>query len=62
MFADALGLTFLSHIFLDATHLDSKQRGLLDMPEAREDLFKLVLGDKKVMDRAREGKLKFVIY
>lgn len=57
-----LGLTFLSHIVLDASHLDSKQRSLLDMPEAREDLFRHVLGNKAVVARAREGKVKFVIY
>lgn len=62
MYADALGLTFLSHLILDASHLDSKQRSLLDMIECREDLYKHVLGDKKVMDRLKEGKMKIIIY
>ncbi|ORY41450.1 U3-containing 90S pre-ribosomal complex subunit-domain containing protein [Leucosporidium creatinivorum] len=59
---DSLHLTHLSHIILDATHLDAKKRSLVDMPEAREDLFKLVLGNKDIVERLKEGKCKIVIY
>lgn len=59
--ADALHLTHLSHLILDASHLDSKKRSLVDLPEARADLFKL-LGTKAVMDRLREGKMKIVVF
>lgn len=58
---ESLKLLHLSHIVIDATHLDSKKRSLLDMPEAR-DLFHLVLGNKAVMDRFREDKVKLVIF
>lgn len=34
----------------------------MDMPEAREDVFKLVLGDKGIMARLREGRMKIVLY
>lgn len=59
---DSLHLTHLSHILLDATHLDAKKRSLVDMPEAREDLFKLVLGNKDIVERLKEGKCKIVVY
>ena len=59
--ADALHLTHLSHLILDVSHLDSKKRSLVDLPEARADLFKL-LGTKAVMDRLREGKMKIVVF
>lgn len=59
---DSLHLTHLSHIILDATHLDAKKRSLVDMPEAREDLFKLVLGNKDIVERLKEGKCKIVVY
>ncbi|GAA5914868.1 hypothetical protein JCM8208_003033 [Rhodotorula glutinis] len=59
--SDALHLTHLSHLILDVSHLDSKKRSLVDLPEARADLFKL-LGTKAVMDRLREGKMKLVVF
>ncbi|BGP13638.1 hypothetical protein JCM10213_007815 [Rhodosporidiobolus nylandii] len=58
---EALHLTHLSHIILDTTHLDAKKRSLLDNPEARGDLFKL-LGCAKVMERLREGKARVVLF
>lgn len=59
--ADSLHLTHLSHLILDVSHLDSKKRSLVDLPEARADLFRLV-GSKAVMDRLREGKMKIVVF
>ncbi len=32
------------------------------MIECREDLFRHVLGDKKVMERLKEGKMKIIVY
>ncbi|GAA6025330.1 hypothetical protein JCM11491_000394 [Sporobolomyces phaffii] len=58
---DSLKLTHLSHLILDTTHLDAKKRSLMDLPDARGDLFKL-LGCAKVMDRLREGKMKLVLF
>ncbi|KAM0755310.1 hypothetical protein T439DRAFT_344541 [Meredithblackwellia eburnea MCA 4105] len=59
---ESLNLTHLSHLMLDVTHLDAKKRNLLDMPECREDLFKLVLGNKGLMERLRMGRMKVVLY
>ncbi|GAA6029530.1 hypothetical protein JCM8097_003724 [Rhodosporidiobolus ruineniae] len=58
---DSLHLTHLSHLILDQSHLDAKKRSLVDLPEARVDLFKL-LGSKAVMERLREGKMKLVVF
>ncbi|GAA5833862.1 hypothetical protein JCM11251_005990 [Rhodosporidiobolus azoricus] len=58
---EALHLTHLSHLILDVSHLDAKKRTLMDMPDARGDLFRL-LGSKKIMERLREGKMKVVIF
>ncbi|GAA5830231.1 hypothetical protein JCM3766R1_002833 [Sporobolomyces carnicolor] len=58
---DSLKLTHLSHLILDTTHLDAKKRSLMDLPDARGDLFKL-LGCTKVMERLREGKMKVVLF
>ncbi|GAA5876161.1 hypothetical protein JCM8547_003384 [Rhodosporidiobolus lusitaniae] len=58
---ESLHLTYTSHLILDTSHLDAKKRSLLDSPEAREDLFKL-LGSAKVMERLREGKMKVVCF
>ncbi|GAA6000802.1 uncharacterized protein JCM10292_006434 [Rhodotorula paludigena] len=58
---DSLHLTHLSHLILDVSHLDSKKRSLVDLPEARADLFRLV-GSTAVMDRLREGKMKVVVF
>ncbi|GAA6003176.1 hypothetical protein JCM10207_001786 [Rhodosporidiobolus poonsookiae] len=58
---DALHLTHLSHIILDVSHLDAKKRSLLDVPEAREEVFKL-LGSKGVRERLREGKTRVVVF
>ncbi|GAA5952129.1 hypothetical protein JCM21900_006917 [Sporobolomyces salmonicolor] len=58
---DSLHLTHLSHLILDVSHLDAKKRSLLDLPDARGDLFKL-LGCKPIMERLREGKMKLVVF
>uniref|UniRef100_A0A0K3CDL4 FGENESH: predicted gene_7.40 protein n=1 Tax=Rhodotorula toruloides TaxID=5286 RepID=A0A0K3CDL4_RHOTO len=58
---ESLHLTHLSHLILDVSHLDSKKRSLVVLPEARADLFKL-LGSKPIMDRLREGKMKIVVF
>ncbi|GAA5900820.1 hypothetical protein JCM6882_007673 [Rhodosporidiobolus microsporus] len=58
---EALHLTHLSHLILDVSHLDAKKRSLVDLIEARGDLFRL-LGSKKIMERLREGKMKLVIF
>ncbi|KAI5479298.1 DEAD/DEAH box type DNA/RNA helicase [Pseudohyphozyma bogoriensis] len=59
---ESLQLTHLSHLVLDVSHLNSKNQSLMDMFECREDLFKLVLGNKDIMSRLREGRMKIVLF
>ena len=60
--AEALKLTHLSYIVLDTTYQNAKKQSLLDMADCREDLFKRVLGDDKIMERLKEGKVKLVLF
>lgn len=60
IYADALKVDELSHFMLDLKK-DSKKRNLLDIPESRLALFKL-LANEKLLDRMRSGKLKLVLY
>jgi len=58
--ADALKLDALTHLVLD-TKKDAKKRNLLDIPESRTAVFKL-LANGKVNDRLKAGSLKLVMY
>lgn len=57
---DALHLDNLSHLVVDLKK-DVKKRNLLDIPESRTALFKL-LASPTVNNRLKEGKLKLVMY
>ncbi|KAL5636172.1 hypothetical protein ACGC1H_004850 [Rhizoctonia solani] len=59
---DALSVKALSHIILDLTHLDTKQRSLLDIPETRVDTFRGVLGHSRIKERLLNGKTKLVLF
>ncbi|GAA5990173.1 hypothetical protein JCM11641_004244 [Rhodosporidiobolus odoratus] len=59
--SEALHLTHLSHLILDTSHLDVKKRSLLDVPEARKEVF-AVLGNQGIKERLREGKMKVVLF
>ncbi|KAG9079605.1 hypothetical protein FS749_008377 [Ceratobasidium sp. UAMH 11750] len=59
---DALSVKALSHIVLDMSHLDSKQRSLLDIPETRTDTLKGVLGNERIRERLANGKTKLVLF
>ncbi|KAG8687684.1 hypothetical protein FRC09_013350 [Ceratobasidium sp. 395] len=59
---DALSVKALSHIVLDMSHLDSKQRSLLDIPETRADTLKGVLGNERIRERLANGKTKLVLF
>jgi protein CMS1 len=61
-FSDGLSLTALSHIILDITFRDAKKRSLLDIPETRDELFKGVFGNPKVMQGIRQGKIQVVLF
>lgn len=57
---DALHLDNLSYLVIDLKK-DVKKRNLLDIPESRIALFKL-LASPNVNNRLKEGKLKLVMY
>ncbi|KAH9977206.1 U3-containing 90S pre-ribosomal complex subunit-domain containing protein [Lactifluus volemus] len=59
---DALSVAALTHIVLDISHRDAKQRCLLDIPETRDDVFKMVLGAPQIMERVVSGKIYIVLF
>ncbi|KAF8610705.1 hypothetical protein BDV93DRAFT_517792 [Ceratobasidium sp. AG-I] len=59
---DALSVKALSHILLDMTYIDSKQRSLLDIPETRADTLQGVLGNTRIRERLANGKTKIVLF
>jgi protein CMS1 len=59
---DALSVSALTHVMLDVSFRDAKNRSLLDIPETRDELFKTVLGAPLVMERLRAGKLHIVLF
>ncbi|KAF8497081.1 U3-containing 90S pre-ribosomal complex subunit-domain containing protein [Russula emetica] len=59
---DALSVSALTHIMLDVSFRDAKNRSLLDIPETRDELFKTVLGAPLVMERLKAGKLYIVLF
>ncbi|THU99359.1 hypothetical protein K435DRAFT_828182 [Dendrothele bispora CBS 962.96] len=59
---DALTISALSHIILDITYRDAKQRNLLEIPETRDEVFKSVLGAPKVLQAIKSGKIQIVLY
>ncbi|KAF5386758.1 hypothetical protein D9615_001815 [Tricholomella constricta] len=59
---DALTVSALSHIILDATYQDSKKRTLLDIPETRDEVFKTLLGGTEVQKAIKEGKIQVVLF
>lgn len=58
--SDALHLDNFSHLIIDLSK-DVKKRNLLDIPESRTALFKL-LASPNVNNKLKEGKLKLVMY
>ncbi|KAF7338473.1 Protein cms1 [Mycena venus] len=59
---DALAVNALSHIILDCSFIDSKNRSMLDIPETRDEVFKTVLGAPKVLQAIKEGKIQVVLF
>jgi len=59
---DALSVSALTHVMLDVSFRDAKNRSLLDIPETRDELFKMVLGAPLVMERLKAGKLYIVLF
>jgi protein CMS1 len=59
---DPLNVSAVSHIILDITHKDTKQRTLLEIPETRGETFETVLGNSKILKGIREGKIQVVLF
>ena len=59
---DALSVSALTHVILDVSFHDAKNRSLLDIPETRDDVFKMVLGAPLVLERLKAGKMHIVFF
>ena len=59
---DALSLSQLTHIILDVSYRDTKERGLLDIPETRNEVIRTVLGAPNIMEKLREGRIQLVLF
>ncbi|PPQ68962.1 hypothetical protein CVT24_000351 [Panaeolus cyanescens] len=60
--ADALSTSALSHIILDVTFKDVKERTLLDIPETRNEIFQTVLNNKEILSGLKSGKIQLVLF
>ncbi|KAG8996628.1 hypothetical protein FRB94_008160 [Tulasnella sp. JGI-2019a] len=58
----ALQTTALTHIVIDATHRDSKNRSILDIPEVSKEVFNSVLGFGPLCDLVKAGKVEVVLF
>ncbi|CAA7267641.1 unnamed protein product [Cyclocybe aegerita] len=59
---DALKISALTHIILDITHKDAKNRNLLEVPETRDEVFTTVLNNKDILKGVKEGKIQIVLF
>ncbi|KAA1471258.1 hypothetical protein DENSPDRAFT_776008 [Dentipellis sp. KUC8613] len=59
---DALSISALTHIILDVSYHDKKNRTLLDIPETRDEIFKTVLGAPQVLQAIQAGKIQVVLF
>ncbi|KAJ3511677.1 hypothetical protein NLJ89_g3958 [Agrocybe chaxingu] len=59
---DALKVSALTHIILDITHKDAKNRSLLEIPETRDEVFTMVLNNKEILNGVKEGKIQIVLF
>ncbi|KAF8874626.1 U3-containing 90S pre-ribosomal complex subunit-domain containing protein [Gymnopilus junonius] len=59
---DVLNVSALSHIILDITHKDAKNRNLLEIPETRDEVFQTVLNNEGILRGIREGKIQVVLF
>ncbi|EMD38614.1 hypothetical protein CERSUDRAFT_113793 [Gelatoporia subvermispora B] len=57
----ALSTSALTHIMLDVSHRDAKQRCVLDIPETRDEVFKTVLGSPNVLKGLKQGQIQLVL-
>ncbi|KAI0003271.1 U3-containing 90S pre-ribosomal complex subunit-domain containing protein [Russula compacta] len=59
---NALSVSALTHVILDVSYHDAKNRCLLDIPETRDEIFKTVLGAPVIMERLKAGKIHIVLF
>ena len=59
---DALSLSVLTHVMLDVSYRDAKNRCLFDIPETRDEICKTVLGAPLVIERLKAGKIQIVLF
>ncbi|KAF7777484.1 hypothetical protein Agabi119p4_3556 [Agaricus bisporus var. burnettii] len=59
---DALSISALTHIILDISFIDAKQRTLLDIPETRDEVFKSVLAAPQILKAIKEGTIQVVLF
>jgi protein CMS1 len=59
---DALAISALSHIMLDVTYRDLKQRSVLNIRETRDEVFKTVLAAPQVLEGIKTGKIQVVLF
>lgn len=59
---DALSISALTHIILDVSFIDAKQRTLFDIPETRDEVFKNVLGAPQVLKAIKGGTIQVVLF
>ncbi|KAI0736878.1 U3-containing 90S pre-ribosomal complex subunit-domain containing protein [Fomitopsis betulina] len=58
---DVLSTSALTHIFLDVSYKDAKKRCLLDIPETRDEVFRMILASPKVLAGLKQGKIQLVL-
>jgi len=58
---DSLSVSALSHIILDITHKDAKNRNLLEIPETREEVFKTIFNQEGILKGIKEGRIQVVL-
>lgn len=61
-FADALSVSALTHIILDTTHKDAKNRNILEIPETRDETFRTVLNHPKIVKGIKDGKVQVIMF
>jgi protein CMS1 len=59
---DSLTVSALSHVILDLSHRDAKNRTLMDIPETRDEIFKSVFAAPGLFEGIKAGKIQVVFY
>jgi len=55
-------LKALSHIILDVTYMDSKNKSIIDTLDTKEEIFKKFFTNKHILERLRSGKCSLVLF